>query len=386
MRPPALVLISLALVAAPPAHATYDGGEPLAACPTSSSPGILASGVAVLGTDTATTDCHYRITVSGSVANMRLRANASFAGDHDLYVKHNAPATVGPYFCQANGFSAAYDECQAPLHATGNYHVRVKRWTGASDFLLTVFFEEIPPSCSLGHGVHPLTGAVTANLTSETGAHCMFEYAPPAGSDFVRFTMTPATSDFDMYHRVGAQPTVEEYDCRPYYAGTATETCERLVEGSAHDFVMVRRFNGSGAFTLTPESIRIDEIGPGDVVEGTVAAGETRFFKVVVPARNLAGQATSRLVVALEGHDEGDADLYVRWRAGLPSPAAHECAVVGEGTTGACVFDDAANATLAPLGIPAPADVVDFLGAGRHFIAVRGVEGSAPFRLTAAWV
>ncbi|HLU66973.1 MAG TPA: PPC domain-containing protein, partial [Kofleriaceae bacterium] len=58
------------------------------------------------------------------------------------------------------------------------------------------------------------------------------------------------TSDADLYVRVGEEPTVSLYDCRPYRAGSS-EVCEVDLGAPAVIHVMVRGWASSSSFTLT---------------------------------------------------------------------------------------------------------------------------------------
>lgn len=62
------------------------------------------------------------------------------------------------------------------------------------------------------------------------------------------FTMT-GTSDADLYVRVGAAPTAELFDCRPFLAGS-NETCHVSLNTAAPIHVMVRGWNPSSTFNL----------------------------------------------------------------------------------------------------------------------------------------
>ncbi|MGE0550989.1 MAG: PPC domain-containing protein [Kofleriaceae bacterium] len=60
------------------------------------------------------------------------------------------------------------------------------------------------------------------------------------------------TNDADLYVRVGSEPTLSKYDCRPYKVGS-TETCEITIARPTQIFVGVRGFSPLGS--------RIDLVG-----------------------------------------------------------------------------------------------------------------------------
>lgn len=72
----------------------------------------------------------------------------------------------------------------------------------------------------------------------------------PAGN----YTFTiEGTGDADLYVRVGAAPTTELYDCRPYKAGS-DEVCEVTLNTPAEIHVMVRGWDTTSDYKLTGSS------------------------------------------------------------------------------------------------------------------------------------
>ena len=68
----------------------------------------------------------------------------------------------------------------------------------------------------------------------------------PAGK--FRFEMT-GTSDADLYVRIGAAPTAQLFDCRPYRSNS-NETCEVELSAPADVHVMVRGYASSSSYSL----------------------------------------------------------------------------------------------------------------------------------------
>lgn len=69
----------------------------------------------------------------------------------------------------------------------------------------------------------------------------------PAG-DYL-FTLTNTSGDADLYIRIGSQPTLTAYDCRPAKSGD--ETCLLRLNVPAAIFVTVRGYAPSSTFKLT---------------------------------------------------------------------------------------------------------------------------------------
>jgi hypothetical protein len=69
------------------------------------------------------------------------------------------------------------------------------------------------------------------------------------GAGSYHFDMT-GTGDADLYVRVGAEPTLDDWDCRPYMGGS-DETCDVNLSGNDTIFVMVHGYDPSSTFELT---------------------------------------------------------------------------------------------------------------------------------------
>lgn len=78
----------------------------------------------------------------------------------------------------------------------------------------------------------------------ERGAFAHLDPIDVEAGKKISVTMT-GTGDGDLYVRFGAQPTLQDYDCRPYDSGSA-ETCELTVpEGQTKLFVSVHGYEAS---------------------------------------------------------------------------------------------------------------------------------------------
>jgi len=94
---------------------------------------------------------------------------------------------------------------------------------------------------------------------------------PVDGGAPIEVTMT-GTGDADLYVRLGAQPTTEVYDCRPY-SSSSNETCEiEVPEEGGELYVSVRGYSGQPEFEVRVESQgqSIDEYLFNDAAEGFV--------------------------------------------------------------------------------------------------------------------
>ena len=126
--------------------------------------------------------------------------------------------------------------------------------------------------------------------------------------------------DADLYVRVGDEPTLQDYDCRPYLNGS-DEVCEITLDAAATVHAMVYGYGDENHYRLT-----VTGEGGGDVDGGGAAWGgleesgtvarqeELRFATEEVPAGSYDFVMTG----------SADADLYVRVGS-EPTTSAFDC-------------------------------------------------------------
>ncbi|HET6405428.1 MAG TPA: hypothetical protein VFH78_12345, partial [Candidatus Thermoplasmatota archaeon] len=342
-------------------------------CSFGNSDQVLTEGVAATAalTDDAGAACYFKFEAAAGFDAAKVTLAPS-SGNFDLYLRVGARPTTTTFTCSSVLSGTAVDSCTVQGDA-GSVYAMVRRTSGSGSFAITA---ESTSTCSLGPGVHALpAGNTSAAIAAIAGGKCQFRHDPSADADFVQFVLPPTVgADFDLYVKKGSSPTLTSYDCRPYLGGSSTETCEALVDDATPIFVTVQRFSGSGAFTLSAQSVVVPTLQPGDVVTGTVAQGAMAYYKVVVPQANEAGEAPKGLAVLLAGdmsafacgnadanvpgtcatansvdneacavahslnphtcRDAGvgdariprtDADLYVRHAKGLPTTTVYDC-------------------------------------------------------------
>jgi hypothetical protein len=101
-----------------------------------------------------------------------------------------------------------------------------------------------PPSGNeLTSGV-PVTSSLAA-----TGASEMWTIEVPANTATMDSILTCGSADFDLYGRLGAEPTLSVYDWRGYTSGGEEVTYD--LPGTGTWYIMVQSYSGSGSYTLT---------------------------------------------------------------------------------------------------------------------------------------
>ncbi|HUR69439.1 MAG TPA: PPC domain-containing protein, partial [Candidatus Thermoplasmatota archaeon] len=345
---------------APEAPATHIEKAPVtgvgtsnAECSLGAAPTALANNVSQSAslTNVAGASCEFTFAPIAGSSTTKVTLPATTPADFDLYVKRGSAPTTSSYDCRPYLGGSSIENCEVANNAQTVY-IMILRFSGSGAFTLTALGytpPPPPPTCSLGSGTTSLSSgvSVSASLSSATGANCQFSYAASPAADLAHVVLSGLAADFDLYVKVGSPPTTTSYDCRPYSGGLVNETCDVGTSGTV--FVMVRRFSGSGAFTVTASDVIVPILENGVPVQGVSAPGSKTYYKLIVPegstlaAFGLVGDvsAAACYVQCLDIVDPSiganDADLYVRLGS-LPTLTSYGCRPWAIGSTEACAF------------------------------------------------
>jgi hypothetical protein len=91
-------------------------------------------------------------------------------------------------------------------------------------------------------------GVPVSNQSVALGQNNYYYIIVPSGSSQLQVTIS-GTGDADLYVRVGAQPTLNDWNCRPYLNGSS-ETCTFANPAAAPWFIMVNGY-ASATYTVT---------------------------------------------------------------------------------------------------------------------------------------
>jgi vibriolysin len=204
-----------------------------------------------------------------------------------------------------------------------------------------------------------VNGVPVPNLSGAVGSEKFFRIVVPAGQRLV-FTLSGGTGDADMYVRVGAQPTVNTFLCRPYLNGN-NETCTFPAAAAGTWYVMLRGYATYSGATLTAT---YTDVATGDLLlqNGVPvsalsgATGSTRFWRI-------SPGAGESLTVRISG-GSGDADLYVRVGS-RPTTSTYNCRPYTPGNNETCTFSTT--------------------GADDYYVMLRGYSSYSGVTLSASW-
>lgn len=183
-------------------------------------------------------------------------------------------------------------------------------------------------------------GVPKTGLSGSTGSFQHFVLEVPAGATNLRMTISGGTGDADLYVRRGSQPTLQQFDCRPFRSGN-NEECVFANPQPGTYFVSLHAFSSFSGVTLVGQFQGGNaEPFPGvELQQNNISGARNQFvrFQLVVP------QGASKVTFQISG-GSGDADLYVR-RNSQPTANAFDCRPFLDGNNETCTFNQPAPGT-----------------------------------------
>jgi hypothetical protein len=160
-----------------------------------------------------------------------------------------------------NGISSQEIQVDGVTKSTGSSY----SWdtTAESDGSHTIVCTATDPSGNTGSDTHTVTvdnsgsggdnvltdGVTSSSSLAAQGATEMWTITVPAGKASMYSVLTCGSSDYDLYGRLGAEPTTSTYDWRGYTSGG--EEVSFSSPGAGTWYIMVHSYSGSGAYDLT---------------------------------------------------------------------------------------------------------------------------------------
>ena len=184
-------------------------------------------------------------------------------------------------------------------------------------------------------------GETVTNLSGSTGDEQFFSVTLPAGASNLVVQTSGPNGDADLYLRGGALPTVNEWDCRPYSAGSS-ESCSVASPSFVTYYIMVRAYSSYSGLSLT-----VNYEGSGPPANQPPVAS--------IDASPVSGKAP--LVVSFDGSGSSDDTGISNWlwdfgdgASGSGETTSHTYTTAGEYTATLTVsdgeFSDSANVVI----------------------------------------
>ena len=248
----------------------------------------------------------YCISLSrGDRIDVTLDGPASGA-DFDLYLKMGSPPSLASY--DVRGFTTSADEsCVFTMPESGTLYIWVKSYSGTGAFTvrnIVTPYSSVP--CEQITEGEPVAGSL-----GNAGDDDLYCIDVGEGDQLLVQLDGPASgADFDLYLKLGAPPTLTDYDARGY-SPLADEIAALSQLDSGIVYVRVLSFSGQGNYSLTAQITGAE--GDCSVLSGNPASGTGRLDFPADSKLFCYQTDGSALDITLSGPGDADFDLYAKF-------------------------------------------------------------------------
>ncbi len=207
---------------------------------------VLESGVPVSSSLSGTGDTEtWTIDVDANAESMHSVLTCG-SNDYDLYGRLGAEPTTSTY--DWRGYTSGGEDVTYDNPGQGTWYIMVRSYSGSGSYELTVTITY--NSGGGGGGDHVLeSGVPVSSSLSGTGDTETWTIEVDANAASMHSVLTCGSNDYDLYGRLGAEPTTSTYDWRGYTSGGEDVTYDNPGQGTW--YIMVRSYSGSGSYDLT---------------------------------------------------------------------------------------------------------------------------------------
>jgi hypothetical protein len=278
----------------------------------------LTLGVPVNGTLSGTGDeVTYEVTVSAGLhLTVVLDATNYNYNSYELYIRLGALPTPTVY--DDRGDSPDADQAvEIPATEAGTYYILVRSASGGGDFTIVAHDGSTFPALAAGT---PRAGALQSTYDIKY-------YQVTVGAGEHLFVVLDATNynynSYDLYIKLGALPTMLDYDKRSELPDADQAVEIRTTQAGTY-YIMIRATSGGGDYTITAHTAAtFPTLIPGVPKAGSLQSTyDVKFYQVTVAAGE-------DLMVRLDGTpDYNHYDLYLRFGV-LPTTLTYDA--MGDG-------------------------------------------------------
>jgi hypothetical protein len=210
--------------------------------------GVLTNGVASTGSiAVVTTEYDYwSLAVAASATSMHVVVDCG-SNDFDLFASNtvSTPTHTSMVF---EGYTSGGEDVTYASPAAGTWYFGVNSYSGTGSYTITV-------TVTYGTAPPPPTGNVLTSGVASTGslaaagAQAVWTITVGSGATQMYSVLTCGSADYDLYGKLGSEPTTSSYTWRGYTSGGEEVTYAN--PGAGTWYVMVRSYSGTGSYSLT---------------------------------------------------------------------------------------------------------------------------------------
>ncbi|WP_299011808.1 M20/M25/M40 family metallo-hydrolase [uncultured Shewanella sp.] len=247
--------------------------------------------------------------------------------DHASWHNLGYPASM-PFEAKMSQYNRAIhtmNDTEDRLDATGEHALNFAK-------LATAFAIELGFNTEAGsdNSIPLVNDVPVTNLSGAKSSEVNYVLSVPAQANNVTIATSGGTGDADLYVKLGARPSTDDYDCRPYVSGN-DESCQFSPDTAGDYYVMVRGYSSYAGMTLLGAFSEGNGGGDsGSWLKQSASSGSWLQYEITVPS------GMQSLIVSTTG-GSGDADLYVR-QAGQPTQSSYDCRPFKNGNEETCTL------------------------------------------------
>jgi len=247
----------------------------------------------------------FSLEVPSSVKSLVIQMSGG-TGDADLYVRQGSLPTTSQYDYRPY-LTGSNEQVTISKSPAGIWYIMIRGYQAFSGVSLVATFD----GAAGGDGIPILlNGVPVTDLAGATASETFFKIEIPAGQTKLEIAMSGGTGDADLYVRLGAKPTKQDWDYRPFVIGNNESVTIDDPKAGTY-YIMLRAYMAYAGVTLK-------------ATHGPVPAEEIKALQNCVPVTGLSGAVDSEWLFKVEvpkGQDHlkirmsggtGDADLYVK--------------------------------------------------------------------------
>jgi hypothetical protein len=184
---------------------------------------------------------YYQISTSSSDTQIEV-ALTELSDDLDLYVRNGALPTLSSYDCRPYLGGTDSETCTLANSGANTWYIGVHGYRTGNFTVKATLFD--------AQGNITLVSGQSQSGSVIQGEWIYYKISTSSSDTQIEVALTEVSDDVDLYVRAGSQPTLTDYDCRPYLGGTSPETCVLPNSGANTWYIGVNGYQ-SGNFKIT---------------------------------------------------------------------------------------------------------------------------------------
>lgn len=184
----------------------------------------------------------YKMNVPAGSENLVFKISGG-SGDADLYVLKGSKPSTSDYDCRPY-LDGNVEECAFATPDAGEWYVMLRGYADFANVSLTGSYDV--GQCDGKNCLN--NGDSVTDLSGSRGDMVRYKILVPA-KQTLTVDILGNSGDADLYVRKGEEPTLQDYDCRPYQSGS-TEQCRVTTDTDTMVHIMVRAYSDYSGVTL----------------------------------------------------------------------------------------------------------------------------------------